>query len=137
MTTDKAQCGSCKSSILESTKLRSNGFCTPCFMELNYGFRPSEVDSLKERGLIELGIEWKKIIRSGKPNERNPFKAEELNKGYSEIYLHLEDYFLSKNAKLKGNEILRVITELKPIANSEIKQLISKVESLTIKLMKT
>ena len=106
-------------------------------MESNYGFRPFEMESLKERGLTELAIEWKEIINSGKPNERNPLKAEKLNKGYSEIYLYLEDYFLSKNAKLKGNEILRVITELKPIANSEIKQLISKVESLTIKLMKT
>ena len=136
MTTDKVQCGSCKSSILESTKLRSNGFCTPCFMELNYGFRPSEVDSLKERGLIELAIEWKKIIRSGKPNERNPLKAEKLNKGYSEIYLYLEDYFLSNNSKLRGNEILNIMIELEPIANSEIKNLISKVKSLTMKLMK-
>ena len=133
----KVQCDFCKTDILESTKLRSNGFCTPCFMESNYGFRPFEMESLKERGLTELAIEWKEIINSGKPNERNPLKAEKLNKGYSEIYLYLEDYFLSKNAKLKGNEILRVITELKPIANFEIKQLISKVESLTIKLMKT
>lgn len=106
-------------------------------MQLNYGFRPSEMESLKERGLTELAIEWKKIISLGKPNERNPLKAQKLNQGYSEIYLYLEDYFISAKSELKGNEILKIMSELKPMANAEVDQLISKVESFTLKLMKS
>ena len=137
MTISKVQCDSCRSHILVSTKLNGGGLCTPCFKESNFGFRPSEMSSLRERGLIDFAIEWKKIIRSGKPNERNPLKAAKLNKGYSEIYLYFEDYFLTENSKLRGNEILRILSDLKPMATAEIEQLISNVESFTVRLIES
>ena len=136
MTTSMARCNTCEVPVLESTKQTADGYCVPCFKKSNYGFRPSDLDMLGKRGLTEMAIKWKELVKLGKPYERNPLTAEKLNQGYSKIYQYLENYFLVGNSELKGNEILEILQELSTIENKEAKQLISKVESFIFDLIK-
>ena len=136
MTTGKVQCVSCDARILESTKIKGRGHCTPCFMNHNHGFRPSDLEMLNRRGLTDLAIKWKELVRLGKPDERNTSKAENLNKGYSQIYQCLENYFMVDHSELKENEMLSMLQEMRIIANDEVKKLISKVEALVFDIVK-
>ena len=137
MTTSMVRCNICEVPVLESTKQAANGSCIPCFKKSNYGFRPSDLDMLDKRGLTEMAIKWKELVKLGKPYERNPLKAEKLNDGYSRIYQYLENYFLIGDSGLNGNEILEILQELRTIENKEAKQLISKVEGFIFDLIKT
>ena len=104
-------------------------------MNRNYGFRPSDLEMLNNRGLTDIAIEWKELVRKGKPDERNSSKAEKLNRGYSQINQGLENYFMVDDSDLKENEMLSILQQMRTIANDDVLQLISKAETIIFNLV--
>ena len=137
MTQDRTHCDSCKSSILESTKIRCKGLCAPCYMKVNNGFKAGQIESFKKRGLTELVEKWIELVRHGQPNIRNPLIADKGKEVIPVVYSAVEGYFRSENKKYDGEYILRLLRELKLLQDDELQQYVSKVEVFIMELNRT
>lgn len=134
MTHERTNCDSCYASILKTTKNRSNGLCAPCYMKVNNGFKPGQIESLKKRGLSEIVEDWGELVRQGQPNIRNPLIANKGQEVIPVVYSEVEGYFASENKKFDGENILSLLKELKLLPDNELKQYVSKVEAFIRKL---
>ena len=136
MIQNKAKCDSCDSLVLESTKTKCGGCCMRCYMTKNHGFRPSEIDSIKERGLLEKFNQWNDLVRQGVPNVRNPLISEQLNQCVSEVYQSVVEYFRSNVVSYDDNNILKVLAEPKSTSNGEVNQYAVIVEGFILGLIR-
>lgn len=135
MTKDKVKCDLCDSLVLESTKAKCGGYCMRCYMKNNHGFRPLEIDSIKERGLMEKFDQWNNLVREGVPNVRNPLIYEQLNQSVSVLYQSVVSYFRSNVVRYDGNNILKVLAELKSTSNDDVDKYVAKVEGFILGLI--
>ena len=134
MSLERTNCDSCKASILESTKIRCNGLCAPCYMKANKGFKAGQIESFKKRGLSELVEKWIELVRLGQPNIRNPLIADKDKEVIPVVYSAVEGYFRSEAKKFDGEYILNLLKELKLLPDDELKQYVSKVEEFIMEL---
>ena len=134
MTQERTTCDSCNASILETTKIRYEGLCAPCYMTINNGFRAGQIDSFKRRGLSQLVEKWIELIRQGQPNIRNPLIANKAREVIPVVYSAVEGYFRSEYKKYDGEYILRLLRELKLLQDNELQQYVSKVEVFIMEL---
>ncbi len=65
---ERTICGVCGAVALQSTFAECGGLCMQCFMKRNYGYRPSELASLRARGLEHYFERWRRF-----ENKRIPF----------------------------------------------------------------
>ena len=134
MTQKRTNCDSCNASILEKTKTRCEGLCAPCYMIINNGFKPGQIESFKRRGLSELVEKWIVLVRKGQPNIRNPLIADRGKEVIPIVYSAVEGYFRSENKKYDGEYILRLLRELKSLQDDELQQYVTKVEVFIMEL---
>ncbi|VAW78940.1 hypothetical protein MNBD_GAMMA12-3236 [hydrothermal vent metagenome] len=104
-------------------------------MKSNHGFRPSELEAIRERGLSEQLHQWNDIVRRGIPKIRNPSISQRLNQSIPIVYSSVTAYFRSRDMTLEGNSILKLLTEFKSISDSGLEQYISKIEFFMLGLI--
>ena len=68
MTEARTNCDICSACIATKTKIDCEGFCMPCYMQNNYGFKPSQIKSIKRRGLYKVAVNWSNLVSQGQPN---------------------------------------------------------------------
>ena len=107
--------------MLVSTKIECNGICMRCFRERNDGFRPNELRSIEGRGLSDLLLRWKEIVRRGHPNIRNPDLRARLHHTYSTIYQSVVSNFRSEHAEFDVTEIASALNDLRIARDDELK----------------
>lgn len=134
MNQERTNCNSCNASILETTKIRCEGLCAPCYMAINNGFKPGQVELFKRRGLSELVEKWIDLVRQGQPNIRNPLIANKGKEVIPVVYSAVEGFFRSDNKKYDGEHILRLLREMKLLQDEELQEYVSKVEAFIMEL---
>jgi len=137
MIQEKTNCNKCNVSIADKTKIKCEGLCMPCYMQGNYGFKPSQIESIKRRGLTEIAIKWTNLVHQGIPNIRNPLIATKAQKAIPMVYSAVNSYLHSETKKFDGNSILKSLTELRSLPNDELHEYLSEVERFIMELKRT
>ena len=126
----------CNASILGATKIECGGLCMLCFKKENKGLSPSQLASIKDRGLSDIFDKWNKLVRQGVPNIRNPVVSQKFHQSVPIVYSSVNGCFRSKNTKFDKNSILNLLTELKALGNKELEVYIGKVEAFILELIR-
>ncbi|WP_152614523.1 hypothetical protein [Pseudoalteromonas luteoviolacea] len=132
----KVNCGKCDVLILRATFDKTGGFCMPCFMELNNGLRPTELDALKEKGLFEYFNRWNIFVKNGVPKiKRNLSVIDKLNHYLPVINASISGYLRFGKGSFDGHKNSELLVELKVSSEGELLEFLSEVERFNNELM--
>ncbi len=136
MPENKVNCSKCDSQFLESTSSASGGLCMPCFMGLNDGLRPTELNSLKDRGLLEFFDRWNAFVKKGVPKvKRNRKNLDKLSHYLPVINASVSGYLRFGKGHFNGEQNLNFLAELKEGSEGELLVFLTEAESLNSELI--
>lgn len=134
----RSSCINCNASILVATSKQCAGVCMGCFMKANNGHRPSELQSLQRRGLVQFFAKWETFYKKGfsTPVYRISNTQHNILLSYATLIVSEVNSFLKRGEdKFKtssGTE--KILTELEFIESDQIKKYIQQVRSFHKKL---
>jgi hypothetical protein len=135
---NKVNCGKCDVLILRSTLDKTVGFCMPCFMELNDGLRPVELNALKEKGLFELFNRWNSFVKKGVPKiKRNRNIIDKLNHYLPVINASISGYLRFGKGSFDGYKNSELLAELKKSCEGELHEFLAELERFNNELAST
>lgn len=136
MPENKLNCSRCAALILESTSAKSDGFCLRCFMELNNGLRPNELNSIKERGLLEFFNRWNSFVKKGVPKIKENRKIlAKLSHYLPLINASISGYLRLGKGRFDGEQNSKFLLELKASSEGELFTFLTEVERFNSELI--
>jgi hypothetical protein len=135
MPENKANCSKCDVLFLKSTYDKTGGFCMPCFMELNDGLRPAELNSIKERGLFDYFNRWNAFEKKGVPRiKKNRKMIDKLNHYLPIINASISGYLRFGKGNFEGHKNSEFLVELKVSSEGELLEFLTELERFNSEL---
>ncbi len=136
MTENKLNCIRCNALFLESTSVKSGGFCLRCFMELNNGLKPNELNSIKERGLLDFFNKWNSFVKKGVPKiKKNRQILAKLNHYLPLINASISGHLRLGKGRFDGEQNSKFLLELKAGSEGELLMFLTEVEQFNSELI--
>lgn len=129
MPTERLKCNTCDALILPSTFDKCGGLCMQCFMKENDGYRPAELNSLRERCLYSYFERWNQFKEKSLPSVESNDTINKLCHYIPVIHASVSGFLRVGEGRFDGSANIELLIELKCISDGKLKEYVSELEA--------